>query len=195
MNITGDIFSFLCSQDASRSFVIADRLLPFCQRCAGVYLGMALSFLFLLVGRFHRKGLPPLSILCVNIAGLVIMPVFGFHILDPGPAWRLWSGLVFGNAVAFLLLPAASIIWNEGTTYGHHTKTSTILFWILLAFLNATPFFFPIESPYCHAAVIILSLIGLLGVLVCVLALMAFLVKKTLLSVILKGLGNELEKN
>ncbi len=195
MNITGDIFSFLCSQDASRSFVIADRLLPFCQRCTGVYLATGFSFLFLLVGRFHRRGLPPLSILYVNIAGMVIMPVFGLHILDPGPAWRLWSGLLFGNAVACLLLPAASIIRNEGTTYGHHAKVSTILFWILFAFLNAIPLFFPIESPYCRAAVIILSLIGLLGVLVCLSVLMAFLVKKTLLSVILKGLDNELEKN
>jgi uncharacterized membrane protein len=174
--------------------MIADHVLPFCQRCTGVYLGIGLSLLYLFLTRAYRKGLPPLSILYVNIAGLVIMPVFGFHILDPGPAWRLWSGLVFGNAVAFLLLPAASVVCHEGKTCGRHTRASTILFWILFAFLNAIPFSFPIESPYCHTAVVILSLIGLLGVLVCVLALMAFLVKKTLLSVILKGLGNELEK-
>ena len=191
MNTINYIFSFLCGQDASRSFAIAGQLLGFCQRCTGVYVGMGISFLYLLLSRQYRKGLPPLSILYVNIASLLIMPVFGFHIFDPGAAWRFWSGLIFGNAVVFLLLPAVSTILNEGRIIGHHTKTSTLCFFALFAFLNTIPLWFPIQSIYFYYAALGVSFTGLVCVLFCVIAITGFLIKKTVVLVNLKGFGNE----
>jgi len=184
MTVFSYIFSFLCSQDPSRSFAIGGHLLPFCQRCTGVYLGLGITFIYLLVSRHYKKGLPPASIIYVNIVSLLIMPIFGFHFLDPGPAWRLWSGLIFGNAVASLLLPAASIVCNGGKVWGQYTKLSTFTFFILFAFLNTLPLWFPIQSSFFTYAVLTLALIGLLCVLFCLIAVIAFLIKKITVSLI-----------
>lgn len=185
MSLISYIFSFLCDQDPARSFEIAGRYLPLCQRCTGLYVGLGISFIYLLVTRHHKYGLPPRSILCVNIASLLMMPIFGFHLLDPGPAWRFWSGLIFGNAIAFLLLPAASIIRNAGKVQGSYTKASTSGFFALFAFLNSIPLWFPIQSSLFYYAVLTLALIGLLCVLFCLVSAMAFLIKRITVSLIL----------
>jgi len=220
------LFSFLCSQDPLRSFTIQGHILPFCQRCTGLYVGLGISFIYLLVSGLYKKGLPSLSVIYVNIASLLIMPVFGFHLLDPGPAWRFWSGLIYGNAVAFLLLPATSIICNrgrisqvsrlyrhfdrakraeksiqiakfhfpysrpiyenqyEGRIFGQYTKTSTLWFFALFAFLNTLPFWFPIQSTLLYYVVLILALTGLFCVLLCLLVIIVFLIKKITASLI-----------
>jgi len=214
MTVFSYIFSFLCSQDPSRSFAIGGHLLPFCQRCTGVYLGLGITFIYLLVSRHYKKGLPPRSVIYVNIASLLIMPVFGFHFLDPGPAWRLWSGLIFGNAIAYLLLPAASIICNEGRRVAASKPAlseaegpkalgmasadftipklclrlpqarSTYSFFALFAFLNTLALWFPIQSSLFYYAVLTFALIGLLCVLFCLVSVMAFLIKKIAVSLI-----------
>ena len=190
MSLISYIFSFLCSQDPSRSFEVAGHLLPFCQRCTGLYLGLGISFIYLLATRHYRKGLPPRSILYVNIASLLMMPIFGFHLLDPGPAWRFWSGLIYGNAIAFLLLPAASIIRNKAKIQGSYTKASTSGFFILFAFLNSIPLWFPVQADLFYYAVLIVALMGLLGVVFCLLAIVAFGMNKITVSLFLKGLSN-----
>jgi len=147
------------------------------------------------MGRYYKKGLPPRSIIYVNIASLLAMPILGFHLFDPGSAWRLWSGLIFGNAIAFLLLPGTSIICNEGKAFGQYTKVSTVSFFALFAFLNTMPLWFPVQSGYFYYAVLILAFIGLLCVLFCVIAVIALLMKKTVVLLILKELGNGYAKN
>ena len=185
MTVFSYVFSFLCSQDASRSFEIAGRLLPFCQRCTGVYLGLGITFIYLLVSRHYKKGLPPRSIIYVNIASLLIMPVFGFHFLDPGSAWRFWSGLIFGNAIASLLLPAASIVCSKGKVFGQYTKASVLSFFVLFAFLNTIPLWFPIQSSLFTYAVLTLAFTGLLCVLFCLVAVIVFLIKRKMVLLIL----------
>lgn len=185
------IFSFLCSQDASRSFVVADHLLPVCQRCTGLYMGMGISLIYLLVNRHYKKGLPPRSIIYVNVACLLAMPIFGFHLLDPGPAWRLWSGLIYGNAIIFLLLPAASIICNEGRISSGDADPSTTSFWIFFAFLNSVPLWFPSQSEWFYYALLPLMLVGVSGVVFSVSVVIVSLMKRLAVSAILKGLSNE----
>jgi len=190
MNVTAYIFSFLCSQDASRSFTIAGHLMPLCQRCTGLYVGMGLSFIWLLLNRYHKKGLPPRSIVYVNILCLLAMPIFGFHLLDPGPVWRLWSGLIYGNALVCLLLPATSVICSEAKWVGPRAGTSTISFWLLFVFLNGIPFWFPFQSDYCFWIAVLLTFIGLACVVFCIVAITVYSLKKTLVSVVLKGFNN-----
>jgi len=157
--------------------------------------GLGISFVYLLVSGHYKKGLPPRSILYVNIASLLIMPIFGFHLFDWGPMWRLWSGLIFGNAIASLLLPATSIVCSEGKVLGHYTKVSTFWFFVLFAFLNTIPLWFPIQSVYFYYAVLILAFVGLLCVLFCIGAVTTFLVKKTVVLLVLKGFSNGYAKN
>jgi len=191
MSVIAHIFSFLCSQDASRSFAVAGHLLPVCQRCAGLYLGMGVTFVYLLLNREYRRDLPPRSIVYLNVACLLAMPIFGFHLLDPGPAWRLWSGLVYGNAIVSLLLPAASIIYNEGRRTGGHTEPSTTSFWIFFAFLNSMPLWFPAQSVWFYYAGLLFMLVGLLCVVLCVSVVTVLLIKKLFMSAVLKGINNE----
>ena len=195
MNIINYIFSFLCSREVSRSFVIDGYVLPFCQRCTGVYIGLGISFVYLLASGYYKKGLPPRSIIYVNIASLLIMPIFGFHLLDPGPAWRLWSGLIFGNAIAFLLCPATLVICNPGKVFGHNTKVSTFCFFLLFVFLSTIPLWFPIRLGFFYYSTIALALVGVLGVLLCIAAAIVFLIKKVTVSLILKGFSNGYAKN
>ncbi len=194
MSIITYIFSFLCSQDVSRSFAIDGHVLPFCQRCTGVYVGLGISFIYLLISGYYKKGLPPRTIIYVNIVSLLIMPLFGFHLFDPGPAWRLWSGLIFGNAIAFLLCPATMIIYNEGKVYIQNSKVSIPCFFLLFIFLNIIHLWFPIQSNHFYYAVIALALIGLLAVLLCIMAVIVFLIKKIVTSLISKGLWQWINK-
>ncbi|MCJ7776752.1 MAG: DUF2085 domain-containing protein [Sedimentisphaerales bacterium] len=195
MNIINYIFSFLCIQEVSRSFVICGRVLPFCQRCTGVYIGLGISFVYLLASGYYKKGLPPRIIIYVNIASLLITPIFGFHLLDPGPAWRLWSGLIFGNAIAFLLCPATLVICNPGKAFGHNTKVSTFCFFLLFVFLSIIPLWFPIQSSFFYYGTLALALAGVLGVLLCIAATIVFLIKKVAVPLILKGFSNGYSKN
>jgi len=195
MNFISYIFSFLCNQDVSRSFVIADHILPFCQRCTGLYVGMGISFIYLLLSGHYKKGLPPSNILYANIASLLVMPLFGFHFLDPGPAWRFWTGLIFGNAIVFLILPAAAIVWKEGKVSDSYTMFTTIQFSVLFGFLNAMPFWFPIQSQYVYYIIVIVALMGLLCLLFCLVTVTVFVIRKTMVYLIMKGLRNGYAKN
>ena len=168
MNALSTLFSFLCHQNATRSFGINGLLLPLCQRCTGVYVGMGISFIWLFAYRYYKKGLLPRGVIYVNIASLVIMQVFGFHLLDPGPEWRLWSGLIFGNAVAFLILPGSSLVCNEGRAAESYTRFSTFSFFVMFIFLNTIPLWFPIQSSYFYYTTLTLIFIGLLCVLFCI---------------------------
>lgn len=195
MNTLSTLFSFLCHQNAARSFEIEGLLLPLCQRCTGVYVGMGISFIWLLANRYYKKGLPPRSIIYVNIVSLLIMPIFGFHLLDPGAAWRLWSGLIFGNAVAFLILPGSSLICNEGETAKSYTRLSTLSFFVVFIFLNTIPLWFPIQSSYFYYTVITLILIGLLSVSLCIVSTLILLTRKIITLLILKGFRNGYASN
>ena len=150
--------------------MIDGNLLPFCERCTGVYLGLGVSFIYLLLTQRHKKDLPPRGIIYINIASLVIMPIFGFHLVDPGPSWRLWTGLIYGNAIATLMLSATSVICNRAKVLVDDTKTSYFQLTLLFALLNTTPFWFPIESKYFSCFVLTVSVTGLLSVLCCLAA-------------------------
>jgi uncharacterized membrane protein len=191
MNALSTIFSFLCHQNPARSFSIDGMLLPLCQRCTGLYVGMGISFIWLLAHRFYNKGLPPRSIIYINIASLLIMGVFGYHLLDPGPRWRLWSGLIFGNAVAFLILSGSSVVCNNAKALKNYTKSSMVSFFILFVFLNTIPFWFPIQSVYFHYLILTLIAMGLLCAPYCIISIVIVMIKKFVVSPILKGCRNE----
>jgi uncharacterized membrane protein len=190
MDTVDYIFSFLCSQHALRSFAICDHTLPFCQRCSGLYLGLALTFIYLLATRHYKKGIGPRSILSVNIVCIGVMLVFGTHLLDPGPAWRLWSGLLFGNAIAYFILPAT---WQfcKAPANNSYSRGSVPAFFAFFALLNTIPLWFPLDSVAFYLLVNILALIGLVGPLICALVVTGRLLKRIIRFSLLKGLAHE----
>ncbi len=188
MRICETIFHFLCHQDAARSFVISGHTLPFCNRCTGLYIGLALTAITILATRTHRKGWPPITIVYISILSLAAMPIFGYHLLDPGPAVRLFSGLIYGMAIANLLVPATAVIAIPPTKRDHHTTSSRLAFCILLLLIATTALWFPIQSIYCYYAALALALLGLLTVVLCVASLIYCAAAKLLLSLLSKGL-------
>jgi uncharacterized membrane protein len=184
------LFSFLCHQNAVRSFTIDGQALPFCQRCTGIYLGIGLSCIFLLLMRYYKRGFPPYSIIGFNIISLLLMPVFGFHLLDPGPAWRLWSGLVFGNAVVFLLLPGTSILCSKTTYYEPYSCPEKICIVGFIFFINTIPVWFPIQSHWFYHLILFIVFIGLFCIVWCVASLIYVLLNNISLSTIWKGCQN-----
>lgn len=55
INIVDSLFSSLCCGNDARSFAVEGQVLPFCQRCTGVYLGLAVTFVYLLGTRAYRR--------------------------------------------------------------------------------------------------------------------------------------------
>ncbi len=191
MMILDSLFQFLCHQDPARSFEVAGHLLPLCQRCTGLYLGLGLAFVIQLISGSYRQGLAHKGILYTHVACLLIMPAFGFHLLDPGPDWRLWTGLIYGNAIAYLLLPATVMLCRPDKAPDRYTSVSTIVFWIQFAFIINLAFWFPVPSEVCFYVVLVLVMAGLSGVVVGPAVLACLWIQKLSSVFYSKGIGHE----
>ena len=165
-------------------------VMPFCQRCTGVYLGLGITFIYLLLTRYYRRGSPSGGILLTNLASIAVMVVFGYHILDPGARWRLWSGLIFGNAVAWLVFPSAWELWAQSDCTPRSPASG---FWLLFVFLNTIPLWFTFEWKGAGVLVDALALAGLIGAAGCAAAVLGFGLKKGVRNslLLLKGMDNE----
>ena len=109
MEVLNHILSWLCHQDAARSFSWAGWTAPLCHRCAGVYVGFLLGAAFAAAAPRRPRGFGPWPVVAWNVAALAQMAVFGFHLVGQGVGARFTTGLVFGGALAWL---AAPVFWN-----------------------------------------------------------------------------------
>lgn len=116
----------LCHRITERSFTINGRQFPLCARCSGMYLGVALVFVVMaLAGRMRRALLPPMPLLLILLAFIVIMGIDGLnsyshffpnapHLYQPQNWLRLLTGMGTGVAMGLILLPAlAQTLWRS----------------------------------------------------------------------------------
>ncbi len=166
----------MCGQTSFRSFCIAGHLLPVCQRCTGLYLGMTLAYLLLFSNSSFRAGLPPRSIIITCIISLLIMFPFGYHLIDPGPSWRFWTGLLFGNALGVLLSTAGfNLMTIKKSLSTNWNQSQTLQFWILLAVINLLPIFLPVQTSWCYVLFLSAIVIGFFtSVLIVILTIIFF---------------------
>jgi len=164
MDAVESLLSLFCCGNELRSFVVNGQVLPFCQRCTGVYIGLGITFFYLFATGYYRRGAPRGMVLLANLACIGVMVVFGYHILDPGARWRLWSGLLFGNAVAWLVFPSTCQLWAGP---GNISKSAGRGFWPLFIFLNIVPLWFPLAWAGARVAVDVCALAGLVGAAAC----------------------------
>lgn len=117
----------LCHRITARSFVINGRQLPLCARCTGMYLGVAIAFVVLLLARRERRtDLPPLPILLVLVGFIGAMGIDGVnsythffpnfpHVYEPRNWLRLLTGMGTGLAMGLLVFPALmQTLWRNG---------------------------------------------------------------------------------
>lgn len=115
----------ICHRITARSFTILGRQLPLCARCTGMYLGVILTFLVLVMsGRIRRSELPPLRLSLLLLAFVGTMGIDGVnsylhffpsapHLYPPQNWLRLVTGMGTGLAMGLFVFPAlAQTLWR-----------------------------------------------------------------------------------
>lgn len=92
-----EFFSYVCGQ--VNVWAVGGELLPFCQRCTGLYVGGLYAMTLVLLFRPAPK---PRWIL-LHLMLLVQMIPFGYHLVPQGPALRTVTGQLFAFGLAFFL--------------------------------------------------------------------------------------------
>lgn len=110
--LTG-IFSHICGQ--GNSFIIDGAALPVCQRCLGLYVGAALTAVWLALSGRWRRGLPTLGVLLLHIGPIVVAGLGGTHVMDAGATWRLMCGLWTGHMIMWWLIGGVVRLWRGRT--------------------------------------------------------------------------------
>ena len=116
----------LCHQIPERSFFFHEHQAPLCARCTGIYLGMALGLVFLVIRRRTRASrLPPVPIVATLILFIIAMGIDGVNstisIIPGAPQLyhttnlhRIITGTLCGVAISVLFLPYFSTaVWRE----------------------------------------------------------------------------------
>lgn len=103
-------FGWVCGQEPAHTWAPCGLLLPFCQRCSGLYAG---AFVAAVLHVWLRPA-PTNRWLWLNGSFLLLMVPFGFHWLPQGPLLRTVTGVLFGfGLVAFLALGRNRSIADE----------------------------------------------------------------------------------
>lgn len=110
-----DVFGLVCAQPAGRTWAPAGDWLPFCQRCAGLYVG---GFLALALHALCRVR-PSRGLRWCYILGLLQLGLAGMRWIPDWPVLRTLSGAAFGFGVVGLLwwLPQQSFGWGSAASW------------------------------------------------------------------------------
>lgn len=105
--------SLICHQLPSRTLFIDGRPLPVCARDTGIYLGIFIStMIILLLGRYRADRLPAIPVAMVMCALMIPMIVDGagsyLGVYETNNTLRLFTGAFFGISVPIFLIPAAN---------------------------------------------------------------------------------------
>ncbi len=127
-----DKFNFIgfaiCHQLPERSFVIDGHQLPLCARCTGMYLGLLIGTLFLIVRRrTHASRLPSTPLIVTLVGFIAIMGIDGLNstisVIPNAPQlWqttnflRITTGTLYGLAISMLFPPYFNLaVWSQPT--------------------------------------------------------------------------------
>jgi hypothetical protein len=102
METIAEIFSHLCGRGSC--LVAADRTLPVCQRCLGLYVGAALTGAWILASGLWRRGLPSWGVFLVHEVLLLAAMLGGAHVWGAWPEAKLTCGLWTGHVALLWLI-------------------------------------------------------------------------------------------
>jgi uncharacterized membrane protein len=145
--------------------------LPFCQRCTGLYAGVAIAAALQLILRPQPRS----AYLWFHGLLLLQMVPFGFHLVPQGPVLRTVSGQLFSlGVVAYLwLVPGSSLASGTGR------KPEAWKAWLYGLSAGAGSFFVLVGAawggPLAAAIISWIGLAGLAGLVVLILANLALL--------------------
>ena len=122
-----ELFSHLCG--LQHAWTLGGQTLPFCQRCAGLYIGSAVAILAILAfrpkpDRFHYW---------LHGAFLLFMIPFGFHLVQQGPILRTSTGFLFGfGLIYYITLNPFTRLWKPSTA----TRTGFYVLFLITSLLS-----------------------------------------------------------
>ena len=91
------LFSLVCGQ--VNVWTVGGEVLPFCQRCTGLYVGGLYSVILMIVFRPATS----LRLLAVHVLLLLQMVPFGYHLVEQGAVARTITGQVFALGLIYCL--------------------------------------------------------------------------------------------
>lgn len=116
----------LCHRLTGHSFHVAGRQLPLCARCTGMYLGIFITFVtLLLAGRERRAEFPSLRLSLLLLGFVGLMGIDGLnsyshffpdapHLYEPQNWLRLTTGMGTGLAMGLFAFPSLSqTLWRR----------------------------------------------------------------------------------
>jgi uncharacterized membrane protein len=161
----------LCHQMPDRSFFFHEHQSPLCARCTGMYLGVLLGLIFLVVRRrTHAARLPGAAIISMLIGFITIMGIDGINstisIIPGAPqlyhttnVHRIVTGTLYGLAIAMLFIPVlSSAIWKRPS--GDRTVKNWRELAILVVIAFAIDAVVLTEADWLLYPVTILSIVG-----------------------------------
>lgn len=115
----------VCMLRPDHSYFLAGEQLPLEARTMGIYAGLLIALVYLLlIGRRRAIRLPPWPLIVILVGFIVVMGIDGLnstahdiglpHLYAPSNLLRLVTGLLTGVAIApFILLAVNTTLWQE----------------------------------------------------------------------------------
>ena len=101
-----ELFSHICGQQ--HCWVLGGQTLPFCQRCAGLYVGAFCALILILILRLR----PTVFLYWVHGIFMLVMIPFGFHFVAHGGLTRTLTGMLFGFGLVYYLALNPFTAWH-----------------------------------------------------------------------------------
>ncbi len=165
----------VCHRIDLRSFHIADRQIPLCARCSGMYLGAMLGLVYQAVIGRRRIGFPSWKIIVPISLFTLVFIIDGLNsffslfpsapsLYEPSNALRLLTGTGVGLAIAIVLYPAFNAtVWRMIDPRPVFLNFTSILILFLLALgLDSLILF---ENPFILYPLSIISSAGVVVLL------------------------------
>ena len=168
MQILIDILSFLggglCHQRVDRTFNIDMLYMPVCSRDTGIYLGIFMSLITIILLERRIKGeFPSLKIVLVTVGIFLIMgmdvALSFLGIIESNNIIRLITGFFTGWFMVLLLLSLANnVMFKRFVKKNYLDRKVKFLIWLLCGVLMAAVFIFTYQY-----ALIFWSIVSILG--------------------------------
>ncbi len=184
-----EILSFfgggLCHQNIERTFSIDAFNMPVCSRCTGIYSGIFLSLLVIVLLERKIKGeFPSLKIVLAAVGVFllmgadVVLSVLG--LIESGNTIRLATGLLTGWFMALLLFPLANnVMFGKFIKRNYLDSRKKFLIWILSGIAAIIIFIFTYKYIFILWSVI--SILGLITFTALILFILFFSLNRRLL--------------
>lgn len=124
MTVLDQVFSYVCG--SNHLWAPGGEVLPFCQRCTGLYVGCV--FALVLYALFRPR--PTSLVLWIHGLLLLLMVPFGYHLVPQNGVIRTLTGQLFAFGLVYYLMlsPAARLnIWSRA----RRENLRAYIFWLL----------------------------------------------------------------